>query len=203
MKKFLFREISIKPDDNFYRTDVISLVIDTDFYFKKWMHILTKLCHLEIKYCEKMSSKNFSFLLDNLPHLNSLTAENDVLQIVTENWKNIIICNQLSHKIRSLKLYSTCHVLWKLNRYELNEILSSFAAKCEHLSLYAVLSIEAISLILRIFRELQSLHVLITKEDRSKIDMKWLEQQTTKFNHPYSFVGHEKYHFYFWLGKHC
>jgi hypothetical protein len=88
-----------------------------------------------------------------------------------------------------------------LNRYEFNEILSSFAAKCEHLSLYAVLSIKTIAFIWRIFRELQSLHVLITEEDRSKIHTKWLEQQTTKFNHPYSFINHDKYYCYFWLGK--
>ncbi len=91
----------------------------------------------------------------------------------------------MSHKIRSLKLYSTSNVSWKLNRYELK------------------LTIETIAFILRIFRELQSLYVLITEEDRSKINMKWLEQQTTKFNHPYSFISHDKCYCYFWFGKHC
>ncbi len=129
-----------------------------------------------------------------------MTADASILQTLTANWTYIPICNQLSHKIRSLKLYSTTSVLWKLNRYEVNEILSSCATKCEHLSLYVQLSIETIAFILRIFRSLQSLHVLIVEEDRSKLNMKWLEQQTTKFNHFYTLTtSHDNYHCYFSL----
>jgi hypothetical protein len=193
-KQSILRETFAKPNENF------NMVINSHFYAMDWRYILSKLRHIEIKYDAIIPSNEFSVLLDNTPYLYSLTAEKSVLQTITANWTHIHVCNQLSHKIRSLKLYSTRNVSWKLNRYEVNEILSSCATKCEHLSLYVQLSIETIAFILRIFRSLQSLHVFITEEDRSKLNMKWLEQQTTKFNHFYTFTdSHDNYHCYFSL----
>jgi hypothetical protein len=101
-----------------------------------------------------ISSNKFSIVLDKTPNLYSLTAEKNALQKITVNWTHIPICNQLSQKIRSLKLYSSSQESWKLSRYEVNEILNSFARKCEHVSLDALLSIETIAFILQICRNL-------------------------------------------------
>ena len=116
---------------------------------------------------------------------------------------DVFICNQMSRKIRSLKLYSIYAVSWNSNRYESYQVLRHFVAKCEHLSLNIQLSIEIVTFILQIFRQLQSLHVLIKENDCSNMNIEWLEQQTTRFNHPNSFISHDNYNYYFWLGKHC
>lgn len=76
--------------------------------------------------CWPISSNEFNILLENTPYLYSLTTDASILQTLTANWTHIPTCNKLSHKIRSLKLYLTTSVLWKLNIYEINEILSSF-----------------------------------------------------------------------------
>lgn len=187
-------------NNNILKPDIINLIVNTDLNSIKWIPKLTILRHLDIQFGTKMSLKTFSLLLDNIRYLDSLTAEKSVLQTLTDNGKHILICNQLSHKIRSLKLYSISNISWKPSRYELYEILQPFIIKCEHLSLNALLSCETIAFILRIFRQLQSLHVIITREDRSKMNNKWLEQQTTELTHLDHFISNNQCHCYFSLG---
>jgi hypothetical protein len=76
-------------------------------------------------------SKQFHILLMNTPHLCSLNQ----LQTLTNNWTNVSVCNQLSRKIRSLKLYRDEYSSECFSGNALDQIIRIFALKCRHLSI--------------------------------------------------------------------
>ncbi len=199
VKTLIFEANSPKPDKNFNRTNVVNLIINSHFESFNWIHVLTKLHHLEIKSDAMISSENFHLLLDNTPHLHSLAAEKSILWTLTENWSNLFICNHLSRNIRSLKLYKTDRRFRYMSRYELQQIIRIFSSKCQHLSLYVQSPINTIGLILKNMSQLHSLHVNITGENYPSIDMLWLEKQQTKFNASNCIIVNDGHNHYFWL----
>jgi hypothetical protein len=124
--------------------------------------------------------------------------------MLTENWKNVFICKQLSEKIRSLKLTSNDHRLGCLNEIEIEQIIRIFASKCQHLSLCIYSEIITIRLLLQNMRQLISLHIRIQGKDYPPIDIEWLNKKKSeiKFTHSDCFIVNDGYDRYFWLGKH-
>jgi hypothetical protein len=183
---------------------MINLVLNSYFDCVNWVHILTKLSHLEIQSSQALSSEYFSFLLNNTPYLYSLVVDKNVLSMLTGNWKNVFICKQLSEKIRSLKLTSNDHRLGCLNEIEIEQIIRIFASKCQHLSLCIYSEIITIRLLLQNMRQLISLHIRIQGKDYPPIDIEWLNKKKSeiKFTHSDCFIVNDGYDRYFWLGKH-
>ncbi|CAF1293938.1 unnamed protein product [Adineta steineri] len=201
VKTLNIRMLSAKPDENFVESNLINLVIMNHFESIKWIHLLTKLRHLELSFYTKLSSKNFLCLLNNTPQLNSLVAEKCILQIATEYWNNIDICKHLSRKILSLKLGRFMRRSQSISRNEIEQIIRIFSSKCQHLSLYFKFPDDKISFILQNMPQLYTLHVNIYGKTYSTLDIKWLEKQQTTFNASNSTIVINGHDHYFWLDK--
>ena len=63
IKTLVFRSCT-KPGQNFNRSNVINLIINTSFDSLDWVHVLTKLRHLTIEDCAVLTIENFNILLD-------------------------------------------------------------------------------------------------------------------------------------------
>lgn len=122
-----------------------------------------------------------------------------VLQILTDNWSNASICNYLSQKICSLKLYSNKYLLEGLSRNHLEQIVLIFASKCEYLSICVQSKINTVDFILCSMSQLTILYVYIEGRDSSPITIEWLEQQQTRFNHSNCIFVNDGDDYYFWL----
>ncbi len=198
IKTLVFKNYT-KPDQNFNRSNVINLIIDTSFDSLVWIHVLTKLRHLTIEDGAVLSMENFNILLNNTPYLCSLTAKKSMLKLLTDNWTDICICNYLSQKIRSLTFHSNKNPLQCFNKNELEKILPIFVSKCQHLSLGVHSRNNAIEFILHKMFQLNSLHVHIQQRNSPPITIQWLEQQHIQFNHSNCIIINDKQDHYFWL----
>lgn len=190
----------ISDDDDINQIQIKNLIIQCHINLIDWIHLFNKLRHLEITSKARFLLKSFRLLLDNTPYLHSLTIEKSILRILTQNWRNDIICNHLSQKIQSLKLYSTMKQSHCLSKYELEQIIRIFSSKCQHLSLSVQSPNNTIPLILQKMSQLLSLHININEKPYISIDMIWLEKQQTKYNHSNSIIVNDGYDHYFWFG---
>jgi hypothetical protein len=178
---------------------VINLIINSDFNRFNSIHVLRRIHHLEIKSNVIILLKSFRLLLDNTLYLHSFIVKRTVLRALTENWSNVFICNHLSEKIRSLKLYSPRSRSHHFSRNELQQIIRIFGSKCQHLSLSVQSPNNTISLILQNMSQLHSLHVNVNEKPYAPINMIWLEKQQTKYNHSNCFIVNDRDNHYFWL----
>ncbi|CAF4066640.1 unnamed protein product [Rotaria sordida] len=193
---------SSEPDENFHRNGVISLIIYNDFDSIKWMHVLSKLQHLEMNCPITMTPENFLHILKNAPHLHSLVVEKRIIQIATEHWNNVSICDYLSRKIIALKLCGRYARSQYMNNHEIQQIIRIFSSKCQHLSLCIQSPNDTIGFILENMSQLQSLHVNISGKIKPLIDMAWLQKEQTIFNSSNCIILSNEDNHYFWLGKH-
>ena len=183
LKTLIIEKGDIKPNENLNKSEIINLIIHTDFCFQNWLHILIKLSHLSLEGTAIMSSKAFNTLLNNTPNLYSLAMKKSLLRIVTDDCMNVSVCNGLSNKIRYLKLHSSTDQSECLNENDYHYILQPFVSKCSHLSFSIESETYIIGFILRYMNYLNSLHVHIMKKiNASSITMKWLNQHYTKHN---------------------
>jgi hypothetical protein len=199
VKTLAINHANVEPDDKFNKTTVINLIVNVDFDFINWLHVLTKLRHLEIASYVKMSSNNFRRLLNTTPHLCSLSIKQTFLRIVTEDWNNYFICNYLAEKISILKLFQLHYRLRSISQNELRQIVRIFSSKCQHLSLMVQSSNDTIPLILQNMSQLHSLHVHVIGKNHESPNMIWLEKQKTKFNNSNCRIVDNKPDYYFWL----
>jgi len=199
VKTLVLEEKLLKPNESLNKIKVINLVLNSHLNSINWIHVLTKLRHLEIKSGTEISSEHFLHLLDNTPYLYSLIAEMNILRALTEYWRNICVCSRLSKKICSLKLHSTLNRAEYLSEDELQQIVRIFALKCQHLSLSVQSPNNTIGLILRSMSQLHSLHVNITGINYPSINMIWLQTQQTKFNDSNCSIVNDGHDHYFWL----
>ena len=199
VKTLIFKN-DLLPDENFNRIQIINLYMNKYVHLTEWIHALTALRHLEISFRTKMWSKNFGRLLENLPHLQSLSVEKSLLKGMTKNWTNTIICNRLSTMIRSLKLrfrYS-CSI-----RDDLHEIARIFGRNCEHLSIDLRISREEFVFIFENMSQLHSLHARINLQSFGSMTklLIELEFQDKILNRSNSVMTNDLDSYYFWLGK--
>ncbi|UJR16648.1 hypothetical protein I4U23_003548 [Adineta vaga] len=190
-----------EPNDDFQRNNIVNLLIANDFPAIKWMHVLNNLQHLEMDYPLTMSPNNFLYLLENAPHLCSLVTGQRILELATEHWRNISICNQLSQKIVSLKFSGRYGTLECIRHNVIPKISEIFSSRCQHLSLSVPqLSVSIIYLILNM-SQLQSLHIALSDQTNPIIDITWLEKQQTIFNNSNCMIFSDNVNVHFWLGK--
>jgi hypothetical protein len=190
------------PDGSINSAPVINLVFRKCFNPINWINTLEKIRHIDMQYTAVMSTENFDLLLKYTPQLYSLIVYKDTLQTMTCDWTHTSICENLSRKIRYLKLRTTNSSPSDPSRVELQRIIRIFAPKCEHLSIFVPSSVNTIASILRRMSQLHSLHVYITSLTFPIIDICWLEKQRTKFNRSNCSIVQEGSTYYFWLKLH-
>lgn len=124
------------------------------------------------------------------------------LQILTNNFTDISICQHLSDRIRSVKI-SPKHEAEKeyLEGNELDWIIRIFGANCQNLSANLHSPIDTIVLLLRDMQQLHSLHVIVQTKNNTEITNQWLARQQIglDFSNCYIFNYQNDYHF--WLDK--
>lgn len=190
-----------EPEENFKQAEIINLIVNVEFMCAKWLLVLPKLRHLTLGHDAIMSSEHFYIILTNASHLHSLAIEKNMLQTVTNNWMNSLVCNHLSNKICYLKFYWNDNLSQCLNGTDLHHIVQIFAEKCHHLSLSIQSQTDIISSILRCMKQLHSLHVHIMEMSDPPMTMKWLAKQHTTFNRSNCIITGKEHDYYFWLGK--
>jgi hypothetical protein len=200
VKTLVFEQHCPNLHENFKRNNINNLIIRSVFNSLDWIDVFSKLRHLEIE-SSVMLSEHFSYLLANTPHLYSLTTRKSVLKLLTKNWTHIVICNQLSDKIRSLQLYSRDTQSQFMSRDEFHRIVAIFSRKCEHLSICIQSEKRTIGFILRNMSQLHSLHVYINGSDHRPISMGWLEHQQKIVNRSNCSIINDRQNCYFWLGR--
>lgn len=199
VKTLILEEKQSNPDNNLRRSQIINLIINDSFNPIDWIHVLTKLRHLELKSRSNLSSEDFRYLLVNTPHLHSLTTDKCILRTVTENWGYTLVCHKLSERIQSLKLYSSTRQSDCLSRNDLKQIIRIFAAKCQHLSLPVQLPSNSISFILQSMSQLRSLHVHTARKYNSSLNMLWLEKEVLQLNNSNCIIINDGFDCYLWL----
>jgi hypothetical protein len=146
-----------------------------------WLFTMTYVRQLSFGSQIEMSPKDFARLLKNLPCLNSLIAPYNTLKILTNYWKNKIVCEQLSQKIRSLNVCLDEYLPFKVQDYvkvdELLPIVRVFGKRCQHLTVTVYSRNIVAGLILRSMRRLRSLKVLLREHGNLKITKDWLREQ--------------------------
>ncbi|UJR19467.1 hypothetical protein I4U23_022598 [Adineta vaga] len=188
--KTLTIEDNIKPNNTFNRCNIIKLVVNSEFQSIYWLNILNKLEEFHIDTFGCVSIEQFRILFDNTPRLYSLTLKKSQLIKLTDNWRDIHICNHLSEKIRLLKFQSYKNLFECLNRYEIEQLVSIFKNKCECLSIGIQTNSNTVDYILIEMLALNYLFVFIPKNTSSQrkesmtkqLTMEWLETQQTRFN---------------------
>ena len=184
----------------FDRNSIINLIINTSFDALAWIHILIKLRHITIGDGTILSLEDFNILLDNTPHLCSLTGKKSMLKLLTDNWTDMCICHRLSRKIRSLTFTFDRNSSQNFDKNELEKILPIFSSECQHLSLGIHSHNNTIDFILRKMYHLISLHVYIQRKNCPPINIEWLEQQNIRFNRTNCIITNVQQNHYFWLG---
>lgn len=199
MKTLILCDDMRELDENFDQIRIINLFINGYMDSLNWKHMLLKLQHLSLSKDIKISSETFESLLNNTPELYSLEVDISFLDISTNNWTNITICNQLSNKIRHLKFHSATNIFQCFGKSRLCNIFSIFAGKCTYLSLSIQSKLDLVAMILKRMKHLHSLHIHITEREHIPITMEWFEQHKTKFYHSNCLLIKQEQNYYFWL----
>lgn len=168
-----------------------------------WIFSMNYLRQLSLDHRINMTPKDFSRLLTNLPWLNSLIASYHTLKCLTNCWKNKLVCEQLSYKIRSLNVCSNEYGLFLIQNYvrvdELVHIVRIFGRRCQHLTVTVYSRNVVAGLLLRAMKRLCSLKVILTEHDNMNITKDWLSAQDVALKDlDYSFiVNGNEYSFWF------
>jgi hypothetical protein len=192
-----------KLDQDFIIENVKYLILKFSGIPIDWLFSMTRLCQLSLGSQINMSHKEFTRLLKNTPYLNSLIVSYNMLLLLTNHWTNKIVCELLSHKIRSLKLYSDDVLPSSVHNYvkvdELLHIVRVFGKRCQNLTVSVYSRNIVAGLILRSMRRLRSLKVRLNEHGEMKITKEWLkEQDVTQKNVDCSIVADgNEYSFWF------
>ena len=170
-----------------------------------WIFSMTGIYQLTLGHQIDLSPKEFVRLLQCTPHLQSLIVSYHTLKLLTNQWKNKIVCELLSRKIRSLKISTGDCVPVNMYDYikvdELLPIVRVFGERCQYLSV-AVYSRNIVAgLILRTMGHLRSLKVRLKEHsDDLKITKEWLIEQNIIFNKLDCSIVADENEYSFWLG---
>lgn len=171
-----------------------------------WLFSITRLYQLTLGNQIDIQPKAFIRLLQCTPRLQSLIVSNHTLKLLSNDWKDKMVCELLSRKIRSLKISSGDCFSVNLKDYvkvdELLPIVRVFSGCCRYLSI-AVYSRNIVAgLILRTMVHLRSLKVrLIEHNDDLRITREWLIQQNIMFNNLDCSIIVDENEYSFWLSR--
>ncbi|CAF4192795.1 unnamed protein product, partial [Adineta steineri] len=124
--KILIYENYPQINNDFNRTKINNLVIDTQFESIHWLHTLTNLQQLHIDSYGYISIEQLRLLLDNASRLYSLSLRRKQLIKLTDDWNDFHICKHLSQKNRILKFQSYENTSECFNEYEIERMVSIF-----------------------------------------------------------------------------
>jgi hypothetical protein len=161
VKTLVFNRECEEPHIGFLTYNIRHLILKVSLP-TSWNYLLTELRHLTIGSGVEISSTNFEHILERTPNLQSLTISTNKLKIVTDNFKNQIICQQLSQRIQSLIVthyYYDAPSLGIVSVRFLNSLVRVFSKNCQHLSLALTAHPNTVCPILRRMRQLRSLHI--------------------------------------------
>jgi len=161
IKTLLFNQECKEPHVGFLTSNIVHLILKVKLPIS-WIYLLTRLRHLNIGVDVDMSSSDFAQILERTPNLQSLTTSIIQLKILTDNFSNQIICQQLSERIKSLTIshhYLDIPSLGIVSVRLLCSLARIFSSKCEHLSLALIAHPNTVRPILRRMRQLRSLHI--------------------------------------------
>lgn len=188
-----------EPNETFHTNQVTSLILYNDFNSFTWMPVLKKLQRLEMNVPLTMSADTFHHLLKNAPHLHSITTEKRLLQLATEHWNHVSICNYLSRQILSLKLCARFGRSRCTSNHEIQQLIRIFSSKCQHLSLCIQMSNDTIGLILNQMSQLRSLHVNISGKTQPTIDWTSIQSKHSTIGRFDCLTYTNENDHYFWL----
>jgi hypothetical protein len=170
-----------KLDQDLMGRNVKHLILKFSGIPADWLFTMTHLRQLSLGSGIGMQSKDFARLLKNLPCLNSLVASYNTLKCLTNYWKNKLVCEQLSYKIRSLNVCLDEYLSSRTQDYvkvdELLPIVRVFGKRCQHFTVTVYSRNIVVGLILRTMRRLRSLKVLLKEHGDFKITKNWLKEQ--------------------------
>ncbi|CAF0822933.1 unnamed protein product [Rotaria sp. Silwood1] len=171
-----------------------------------WIFSMTHLCQLSLGHQFNMSSTDFICLLKNTPYLHSLIVPYRILKLLTNEWKNKVVCELLSRKIRSLEICSDGCFLMNIHDYvevdELLPIVRVFSQRCRNLNITVYSRNIVVGLILRSMRHLRSLKVCLQEHnvDR-KITKEWLVEQDITLKNLDCCIVENGNEYSFWFGR--
>ncbi|UJR35688.1 hypothetical protein I4U23_028437 [Adineta vaga] len=187
--KNLFRKVTTlvcntqceKLNSNLVHKNIQHIILKTSGVLVDWLFSMNYTRQLSICSQTDLSSKDFYHLIETMSCLDSLNIPFTILVNLTDHWKNDLICNQLSLKIRSLNLcYNEDHsspIPDYVNREQFLQFFDIFHMKCEHLTI-GLFSKEMITdLILPHMINLQSLHIYLKKSSSSINTNNWLQEK--------------------------
>jgi hypothetical protein len=180
---------------------IVNLNIKTTGAPIDWMYSMPHLRQLSFENHIDMSPKNFIRLLQNAPHLHSLTISYHSLEIFTDQWKNRKACMLLSLKIQLLKICSSGCFRNYVKVDELVHIVRIFHKRCQHFNV-AVHSRNIVAgLILRSMRHLRSLKVRLKEDGNDRmITKKWLIEQNIAYKNLDCSIVVDGNEYSFWFG---
>jgi hypothetical protein len=171
-----------------------------------WIFSMKRICRLSFGHQTDMSSKDFIRLLKNTRCLHSLTVPHHILTSLTNQWRNKIICELLSRKIRSLKICSDSCFPVTIRGYvkvdQLLPIIRVFSEQCRNLNITVYSRNIVVGLILRNMRHLRSLKVRLKEHsDDLKITKEWLTEQDIAFKNLDCSIVSNGSEYSFWFGR--
>lgn len=152
----------------------------------KWLFTMASLRQLTLTNKIVLSSADFTLLLENSPHLNSLTTPYQRLCDLTNKWKNKKVCRELSAKIRSLTISADGYLTYDGQHYvtiqDLVQIMKIFHRQCHHLVITVHSRNLIAGVIIKEMPHLRSLQVRLHEHGEKPITRQWLNEQYSRLN---------------------
>jgi hypothetical protein len=205
VKTLLFNEKCQIPYRAFLSSNIVRLVLKNPLP-TTWYFLLINLRHLEFRGTLAMPSTDFAYFLANTPQLQSLKLPILILSKLTDKFTNNAVCDQLSHRIKSLTIsryYSNGDSLGIVSVRLLSSLVRIFGKSCEHLSLALAAHPTTVLPILRRMRQLRSLHIGYRSWCRTSetTATSWIEQPPIKTDVSDFMHSPDDYNFYIWFGN--
>lgn len=153
------------------------------------------------RYREAFSMNFLTLIQSSMSRLHSLKLRMNDLRILTNDFTNHLLCEYLSTKIHSLKIYENDRFQLEnyLNNEEVNQLIKLFGRNCSNLSIDLLVSIDRLIHLLTNFEQIQCLNINMQTNDHFKLTTKWLDNQRIRFNSSncYIFNNQNRYFFFF------
>ncbi|CAF1590739.1 unnamed protein product, partial [Didymodactylos carnosus] len=169
--------------DHCYYSNARSLklwMMDEDVTFDQLNQFIriSKLTNLSIE-CE-INPVLFSKILDNVPNLNSLKIKYRNLCLVTTDFENKRICQQIKEKITKLNIIDQDHQTALIGK-QIENLCQLFSSNLQQLSI-RIQSLDDIPFILNQFNKLAFIRIQCKQFRRTDDIQRWLMNEITKLN---------------------
>ncbi len=203
VKTLLFMEKCQMPHPGFRTSNIVRLVLNTTLP-TSWHFLLNNLRHLELRTSLHISSTDFAHFLTNTPRLHSLTVPIMILSNITDNFSNLVVCDQLSNRIESLTISDYNSVEGRLGHVAIEDLPSLvriFGKTCKYLALGLVAHPQTVITTLQTMRQLCSLHIYCRLQCHGSRDIatRWLKLMRENSDIADFMYISDDYNFYVWF----